>query len=68
MTCTRPSRSIPTDPYAGAYERRVRAIWMDYLETTRTASKGTYDEVERNAWQRLQRRLDRNEARSREYA
>jgi hypothetical protein len=43
--------------------RRERAIWYDYLETTRDLPRGRYEEGERNAWERLQRRLARNQER-----
>lgn len=63
MSCQPPRRSPSPDPGTVAFERRVRAAWIDYLETTRTAPRRDYEAIEANAWARLQRRLERNEQR-----
>lgn len=63
MPCTQPRRTPQPDQYALAYDRRRRAAWFDYLQTTREAPRSQYHEIERAAWARLQRRLERNDQR-----
>jgi hypothetical protein len=45
-------------------ELRRAAAWMEYLAATRDAPEGSYADAEDQAWQQLQRRLQRNDARA----
>lgn len=56
------SRELPTrDVTNVAWERRRRAAWIDYLRVVQESDRSEYEQVEQNAWEQLQRRLNRND-------
>mgnify|MGYP000929549074 CR=1 FL=1 len=61
MTTAPSSPASGRDTARGAWERRRRAAWIDYLRSVREADRNDYESAEGNAWELLQRRLRRND-------
>ncbi len=67
MTCASHHRPSAHDPALVAWERRRRAAWFDYLRTIRSTAAAQYEQVESDAWRKLERRLRRNDERLSEH-
>lgn len=61
MKPAQPLRRPVSSHAQAAWERRRRAAWIDYLRSTREADSASYEHSETESWERLQRRLRRND-------